>query len=109
MAKKLFTKGTPKPEASGRKKGTPNKRTVEQKEAFETIMQLLEKRMLDGDDVINALSPARAAELYSTLLNYKKPKLNSNSNTDKVEHSGGMNIIVKYESDDDIKIDNDGV
>lgn len=108
MAKKLFEKGTPKPENSGRKKGTPNKRTVEQREAFETIMELVEKRMLDSDDVINSLSPARAAELYHTLLNYKKPKLSSSSNLDKIDHSGGLNIIVKYLSDDDASVESDG-
>jgi len=108
MAKKLFKKGDPKPENAGRKKGTPNKRTVAQREAFESIMELIEQRMLDGDDVINSLSPARAAELYTNLLNYKKPKLSSNKNENDNTISGGLNVIVTY-GDDNIKEDgNDG-
>lgn len=62
----------------GRPKGSENKRTKEQREAFLVIMELLEKRMMDGDDVIKNLNPRSAGELYATLLNYQKPKLANN-------------------------------
>jgi hypothetical protein len=106
MARKLFEKGSPKLPNSGRKKNTPNKKTVEQREAFETIMHLLEKRMTNDMDVINSLTPSRAAEVYTNLLNYKKPKLSSNRNEDSVEHSGEIKININY-SDDFNSVPND--
>ncbi|WP_316797310.1 DUF5681 domain-containing protein [Pedobacter agri] len=86
---------------TGKPKGTINKRTKAEKEAYETIMDLIEKRMTNGDDVINNLSEARAAELYVNLVNYKKYKLNSNKNLDKVEHSGEVKINVNFKGLDD--------
>lgn len=85
---------------SGRPKGVPNKVTTQQKEAFLVVMELLEARMENSDDVIGRLSPARAAELYVNLLNYIKPKLNSNTNQNTIE--GGLNITVKYDDDNNI-------
>lgn len=96
MARKVFKAGDPKPENSGRKKGTPNKRTVEQREAYEEIMLLLEKRMRDGNDVIDNLSPARAAELYNNLLAYKKPKMTSTKIEGDVQHSGNVSIVIRH-------------
>jgi len=80
---------------SGRPKGTQNKVTVQAKEAFLQVMDLLEKRMTDGDDVINSLSPARAAELYLGLLNYIKPKLSQTKSDTAL--SGDIKITVKYQ------------
>jgi len=97
MAKKVFKKGEPKLPNSGRVKGVPNKKTVAQREAFDTIMELIEKRLINGDDVINNLSVGRAADLYIALVNYKKPKLSANSNTDSIEHSGAVEIKVSFE------------
>jgi len=81
---------------TGKPKGAVNKRTKAEREAFESIMELIEERMINGDDVINSLSPARAAELYTNLLNYKKPKLSSNKNDDSVTHSGEVKINVNW-------------
>ena len=108
-SKTTFGKDNP---PKGRPKGSENKRTTEQKQAFEIIMQLLEQRLMEGDDVINRLSPTKAGELYATLLNYKKPKLNSNSNNNQV--SGGFNVIVTHQElpplpDNDNDTDNDVV
>ncbi|MCX2474077.1 DUF5681 domain-containing protein [Pedobacter sp. MC2016-05] len=82
---------------NGRAKGALNKRTKAEKEAYDTIMNLIEKRMTDGDDVINNLSPARAAELYVNLVNYKKYKLNASKNQNDTTLSGGLNVTVKYD------------
>lgn len=98
MAKKLFTAGSPKPENSGRKKGTPNKRTVEEREAYEAIMQLIEQRMLDGDDVINNLTPARAAELYVNLVGFKKAKLSSNRIEGGLTNDSKIEFVIRYDN-----------
>ncbi len=94
MARKLYKKGE-SGNPNGRPKGVPNKVTTRAKEAFLTVMDLLEDRMTEGDDVINRLSPAKAAELYVNLLNYVKPKLTKNDNTENI--TGGINITVSYD------------
>jgi hypothetical protein len=83
----------------GKKKGTLNKTTRKAKEAFVTVMELLESRMTDREDVISKLSPAKAAELYLGILQYVKPKLNKNQNDTDV--TGEITIKVTY-SDDNI-------
>jgi hypothetical protein len=93
MPFKKGTSGNP----AGKKKGTENKRTKEQREAFELVMELLEARMTVGDSVINQLTPHRAAELYSALLNYKKPKLSSNTNQNT--NDGEITINVKFDGE----------
>lgn len=98
MAKNKFPKGV-SGNPNGRPKGSQNKVTVQAKEAFLTVMELLESRMIDGEDVISRLSPARAAELYVNLLNYVKPKLNRNQNDTDV--SGEVTIRVTYTDDND--------
>ncbi len=94
MAKKLYKKGE-SGNPAGRPKGTQNKVTVAAKEAFLTVMELLEARMTEGDDVISRLSPAKAAELYVNLLNYVKPKLTKNDNNNL--NSGEVTVVVKYD------------
>lgn len=81
---------------AGRKKGTENKRTKEQREAFIVVMELLEKRMMEGDDVINNLSPHRASELYTNLLNYVKPKLSATKNENTNEISGEIKVNIEF-------------
>lgn len=80
----------------GRKKGSENVRTKEQREAFLVVMELLEKRMMEGDDVINNLSPHRASELYTNLLNYVKPKLSSTKNENTNEVSGEIKVNISF-------------
>lgn len=91
-----FTKDN-QPAGRGRPKGRENKITREAKDAFITVMDLLEKRMTSDEDVIGRLSPAKAAELYVNLLNYVKPKLTKNDNNNQV--SGDIVINVKYQDD----------
>lgn len=80
----------------GRPKGSENKRTKEQREAFVVIMELLEKRMMDGDDVIKNLNPRAAGELYATLLNYQKPKLSSTKNENTTDVKGDVKINISF-------------
>jgi len=86
---------------AGKPKGTLNKRTKEANEAFMIVMNLLQERMCNSEDVINNLSPARAAELYVNLLNYVKPKLSSNTNQN--ENTGEITIKVEYVKGDGIQ------
>lgn len=79
----------------GRPRGSENKRTKEQREAFLVIMELLEQRMMDGDDVIKNLSPKSAGELYATLLNYQKPKLANNKVESDVKQDVQINVNFK--------------
>lgn len=90
MAFKKGQSGNP----SGKPKGSVNKTTKQAREAFYTVMEMLEKRMTAEDDVIGRLSPSRAAELYTNLLNYVKPKLSSNTNQN--ENTGEITIKVEY-------------
>jgi len=83
----------------GRPKGSENKRTKEQREAFVVIMELLEKRMMDGDDVIKNLNPRAAGELYATLLNYQKPKLSATKNENTNEIKGDVKINISWDED----------
>lgn len=94
MAKNSSTFRTDDGRPKGRPRGKQNKVTVKAKEAFLTVMELLEHRMTTGDDIINRLSPSKAAELYLGLLNYVKPKLTKNDNNN--ENSGELVIKVEY-------------
>lgn len=91
MAKKLFTKGTPKPANSGRAKGTPNKRTAEANEILQRAMLEL-SGTLETD--VKAVNASRRLQLLTDLFNYAKPKLSAstNKNEDSVEHSGVIKI-----------------
>lgn len=79
----------------GRPRGSENKRTKEQREAFLVIMELLEQRMMDGDDVIKNLSPKSAGELYATLLNYQKPKLANNKVESEVKQDTKIEVVFR--------------
>jgi len=57
----------------GRKKGTPNKKTAEQLERAEKILQLLETKYLEKD--ISKLTPNQRVWLFSSMLEYRSPKL----------------------------------
>lgn len=94
MARGRYTKEN-QPDGRGRPKGAENKVTKAAKDAFLTVMDLLEKRMTSDEDVIGRLSPSKAAELYVNLLNYIKPKLSKNDNNNQV--SGDITINVKYD------------
>jgi hypothetical protein len=57
----------------GRKKGTPNKATVEQKQRAERLLQVIETDYLDTD--IKKLTPLQRTNLYLGLMEYTLPKL----------------------------------
>lgn len=84
---------------NGRPKGSENRRTKEVREAYEEIMRLLEKRMMDGDDVIKSLSPSKASELYWNLLGYKKPKLSATKNENSTDIKGDINVNISWDDD----------
>ena len=86
-----------KKKTGGRAKGSQNKTTVAQKEAFDSIMLLIEKRLLDGNDVVNNLSVGRVADLYVNMLNYKKPKLSASKIIADIDSD--ISITVSYTDD----------
>lgn len=91
MAYKKGQSGNP----AGRKKGVRNKNTIKQEEAFFTIFNLLEER-LKNPDTIDAMSLRQLAELYSSMLNYVKPKLSSTTNQNTNENSGEITVRINY-------------
>lgn len=93
MAKKLFQKGDPKPPTSGRKKGTPNKRTKDANEILERAMLELTSTL---EQDVNAVNSSRRLQLLTDLFNYMKPKLSSTKNEDTVQHSGEVKINVNW-------------
>lgn len=68
-----FEKGKPPPPNSGRPKGSPNKTTIEVREAIAQIAQqnvgAVHKWLAEIDD------PAKRLDLYLRLLEYHVPKL----------------------------------
>lgn len=78
-----FKPGSKKPEASGRKPGTPNKKTIALLEIFEQfdfcpaekVVELLLDKTAD-------LIPKERADLYMKLMEFKFPKRKS------IEHTG---------------------
>jgi hypothetical protein len=96
MAKKLFTKGQPKAPTAGRKKGTPNKKTVEVNDLLNRAMNVL-ANTLEQD--VSAVNSSRRLQLFTDLFNYLKPKLSatSNKNEDSVNHSGEVIITVNFD------------
>ena len=57
----------------GRSKGTPNKKTAEQLDRAERILQLIESQYLDDD--IDKLTPSQRTSFFEALLEYRAPKL----------------------------------
>jgi hypothetical protein len=59
--------------SGGRKKGTPNKATVEVKQRAESLLQKIETQFLEDD--IKKLTPLQRTNLYLGLMEYTLPKL----------------------------------
>lgn len=95
MAKKLFTKGQPKAPTAGRKKGTPNKKTVEVNDLLNRAMNVLANTL---EEDVSAVNSSRRLQLFTDLFNYLKPKLSatSNKNEDTVTHSGGIKLNITF-------------
>lgn len=73
MSNKRPGRPSGRPKTGGRKKGTLNKVTTEQKDRAEKILQLIESQFLEQD--IAKLSPASRTSLYRDILEYRQPKL----------------------------------
>lgn len=61
-----------KPGEGGRRKGSVNKVTVEQKKRVEWVLELLEESL---EDSIEKLKPKDKVELWASLQEYIRPKL----------------------------------
>ena len=59
--------------SGGRKKGTPNKKTAEQLDRIERVLQVIENEHLEED--IKSVSASQRLNLYADLVEYKMPKL----------------------------------
>ena len=68
-----FKKGQKRLPNAGRKKGSLNRTTIEQKGRAEAILQLLENEYLEDD--IKNISASQRATLFSDMLEYSSPKL----------------------------------
>lgn len=88
----LFKKGEPRKPTAGRKKGTPNKVTVKEKELLIKIMDELEKTVVEDIGNVNA---SRRLTLLTELMNYIKPKLSSTKNENDTKVSGNIKLIIE--------------
>ena len=59
--------------SGGRTKGTPNKKTVEQLDRVEKVLQVIEDKYLMSD--LQNISSGQRMNLYADLGEYKLPKL----------------------------------
>ena len=59
--------------SGGRTKGTPNKKTVEQLDRVEKVLQVIEDKYLMSD--LQNISSGQRMNLYADLVEYKLPKL----------------------------------
>lgn len=57
----------------GRVKGTPNKRTAEEVDRANRVLDLIETQYLEAD--IEKLTPGQRMQLYADMMEYKVPKL----------------------------------
>ncbi len=74
-----FTPGTPKHPASGRKPGTPNKKTVELKSVLDELSVDPVRALFD---LLPMLDLEKQADVYMRMMEYLYPKRKA------VEHSG---------------------
>ena len=73
----------------GRVKGTPNKKTAEQLDRAERILQLIEAQYLEND--LKVISSAQRMAVYSDMLEYRAPKLT------RIDHTVKMNVNLSEE------------
>lgn len=81
----MTPKGRPKPKASGRKKGVPNKATKDIKEAYKMLIEDNLDNLSDWLDKIGKQDPFKAVNILIGLSEFVVPKLarteNKNENT----------------------------
>lgn len=68
----------------GRQKGSVNKKTAEQKNRAEKILQLIEDKYFEKD--IKKLSPSQRMILYTSMMEYVAPKLSRTALAGNVKH-----------------------
>ena len=83
-----FTKGTPKPANSGRKKGVKNKTTDEIRKA---LQQVLSNKVDELEKDLKTMSPFQQWMILDKVSNKVLPTLNKND--DAVTHSGEIKIV----------------
>ncbi|RZJ82578.1 MAG: hypothetical protein EOO47_00070 [Flavobacterium sp.] len=93
MAK--FTKGTPKPPTSGRKKGVKNKTTEQIREQIKNVVS----NKLDVFEAdLQTMSPFQQWMILEKVTKYFLPALNKND--DSVTHSGNISINISFEDNE---------
>lgn len=75
--------------SGGRKKGSKNKKTIEQLDRAERLLQLLEAEHLADD--VKSISAGQRMNIYNDLLEYKAPKLS------RIDHNVKANINLSDE------------
>jgi hypothetical protein len=75
----------------GRVKGVPNKKTADQKNRAERILQLIDDQYFDKD--IKKLTPSQRMILYSGMLEYVAPKLSRSELKGDLKHE----VIVRIQ------------
>lgn len=91
-----YEKGNPKPENSGRKKGTPNKTTAEIRNILQNVYENNLTR-LEAD--LDKMSPFQRQQTLERISNKFLPNLTKNENDNT--HSGEVEIIVSYKNNAD--------
>ena len=78
----------------GRKKGTPNKATVEVRESIAIFANQNVTRLQEWLDRIAEDDPAKASDLFVKLLEYHVPKLARTEHSGKISHAFPTSINV---------------
>lgn len=81
----------------GRKKGVPNKKTAEQLDRAEKIIQIIERDYLMYD--LESIGPKTRMLLFSDLLEYVQPKLTRVDNTGEIKQE----LTIKIDRGSNVK------
>jgi hypothetical protein len=85
--------GVSRPKTGGRAAGTPNKATAEARQAIATFVDQNAHRLVEWLDRVSEENPAKAFELFQSVIEYHVPKLSRSDNT----HSGPDGEAMKHE------------
>jgi hypothetical protein len=90
-----FQKGDPKPVNSGRKPGVKNKTTQEIRDAIQKVLG----DNVDGlEEDLSEMGSFKKWQILNAVAKYVLPTLNKNDDT--VEHSGAIEIVVRFQDPD---------